>query len=213
MHLRNQNGRKRLDSGQGSSGEGAFIDVGFGLPGLIGEWMSLSNNCIPPDGIASTIKLAPFGVGIVGIVLAGILHGFVVEDELPVSEFSGTDTVSIFFKLEEEKFFLRVPGPAEPLLVSRAGDSGTEGMLSSLSPVVTGYNDGIGGNVFGVVSAEPGPGRGDDPFRAMDWAAVAFAGEGIERPGKACRDSGMAKADLGGSVRDDVESGASDEGG
>lgn len=126
MHRRNQNGRRSVDSGQGSSAEGAFAASGFGVPGLTGEWISLSKRWIPPDGIASMMKFAPLGVGMLGIAVAGVLRGLLVEVVLPVSDESGTDTVNIFFRLDEEKFFRSMPGPAELLLLSRAGDSGIE---------------------------------------------------------------------------------------
>lgn len=98
--------------------------------------MSLSNNWIPPDGIASMMKFADLGVGMAGIAVVGVLRGLFVDDALPTSGRSGTDTVSIFFRLEEEKFFRRVPGPTEPLVLRRTGDPGAEGTPSSLSFVV-----------------------------------------------------------------------------
>lgn len=124
------------------------------------------------------MKFAPFGVGMLGTAVAGVLRCLPVDDELPASDRSGTDTVNNFFRLCEEKFFLSMPGPAELLLLSRAGESGTEGTLSSLSFVVLWYRFGMGGIVLGVVSAEPGPGRDGAPFRTVPCVGAVAAGEG-----------------------------------
>ena len=212
MHRRNQKGRRRVESGQGSSGTGASTAWRFGIPGATGECMSLSSRCIPPDGMASMMKFAPFGVGTIGIAVGGVFRCLLVDAaELPSSDESMADAVSIFFKLDDEKFFLSVPGPAELLLVSRAGESGTDGTLSSLSAVVTLWRDGICGNPFDVVSADPDRGIGDDAFRSV-LVLTIFAGASRTRLGALCCKVGIANADLGASVIVDVERGTDTEG-
>lgn len=174
--------------------------------------MSLSNKCIPPEGIVSIMKSAPLGVGTTGMDAAAIFRCLIVDAELPASKGSVEELDSIFFKLDDEKFFLKVPGPTELLLISRAGDSGIKGTPSSLSPVVTLYSEGIGGNGLDVVSVELGGGIGDDPFRASGLELIAMAGEIREEVWRVWCEGGIAKADLGGSVNVDVESGASTDG-
>lgn len=123
------------------------------------------------------MKSAPLGVGTTGMDAAAIFRCLIVGAELPGSKGSVEELDSNFFKLDDEKFFLKVPGPREVLLVSRTGDSGIDGTLSSLSPVVTLYSEGSGGNGFDIISAELGGGIGDDPLRASGLALVAVAGE------------------------------------
>lgn len=159
------------------------------------------------------MKFADFGVGMAGIVVVGVLRGLFVADALPASGRSGTDTVSIFFRLDEEKFFRRVPGPTEPLVLRRAGDPGTEGTLSSLSCVVAWCNAGMGRIVFDVVSVGSGPCRPDDPVRTPLWVATVVAGEGGVALAKVSCEREIANADFGGSMIVDVERGSAKEGG
>lgn len=105
---------------------GAFATAGLGEPGEKGEWMSLSNKCIPPLGKPSTLKAGRLGVAMVRPTLLGfrpvmenvVLRGVPTETSDP----SGLD-IDRFrcFRLRDDLFF-RIP-MAEVL--PPLGDPGT----------------------------------------------------------------------------------------
>lgn len=85
--------------------------AGLGEPGENGEWISLSNKCIPPLGRPSTLNVGTLGVGIARLTLLGFLPVMekVVLSGVPMdaSEPSGLDIDKLrCFRLREDLFFL-----------------------------------------------------------------------------------------------------------
>lgn len=99
----------------------------FGEPGLYGEWISLSNRCMPPVGKPSTLNVGTLGVG---TVCAALLCFRAVKEKVvlrgvPIdpSEPSGLDMDNVrCFKLSEDLFFL-IPAPGG--FPGCLGDDGT----------------------------------------------------------------------------------------
>lgn len=97
---------------------GAFATAGLGDPGENGEWMSLSNRCIPPLGSPSTLNAGRLGVGSdATFAMLGLrpVRENVVLSGVPIeaSEPSGLDRESVLcFRLSDDLFFLmpRVDG-------------------------------------------------------------------------------------------------------
>ena len=90
---------------------GAFVMAGLGDPGEKGEWMSLSNKCIPPLGNPSILNVGRLGVGIGSPALLGFrpVMEKVVLSGVPMdaSEPSGLDIDKFrCFRLSEDLFFL-----------------------------------------------------------------------------------------------------------
>lgn len=92
--------------------------AGLGEPGENGEWISLSNKCIPPLGKPSTLKVGRLGVG----KGPGAMLGFrpVMENDvlrgvpMDTSEPSGLDTDMLrCLRLRDDLFFLTAS--VEPL--------------------------------------------------------------------------------------------------
>jgi hypothetical protein len=114
--------------------------AGLGEPGENGEWISLSNKCIPPLGSPSTLKVGRLGVGNGPSAMLGlrpvmendVLRGVPIE----ASEPSGLDTDMLrCLRLNDDLFFLTAsvelfPPIGEPgarpgsLAMFRAGVSG-----------------------------------------------------------------------------------------
>lgn len=99
-------------SGHGSRGIGALTTAGPGVPGENGEWISLSNRCMPPLGNPSTLNVGRPGVGS-GTMFATLglrpVSEKVVLSGVPMeaSEPSGLDIESVLcFKLNDDLFFL-----------------------------------------------------------------------------------------------------------
>lgn len=139
--------------------------------------MSLSNRYIPPIGCPLLMKLVSRGVGNTGMAGDGTFRCFGVDDILLRDAFealsigSGTDTVRLLFlRLDEEKFFLR---PVAALAPKRAGELGMDGTLLSLSPEVTFESAEA---VDEAISADSGPGIGEDPLRPLRKVAEGGAG-------------------------------------
>ena len=113
------------------------------------------------------MKVGPIGVGRLGTATGGILGGprFGPDDAPDANAFDEDSSVSgpdtILLRLEEEKFFRKVPELVVGL-AKRPGDSGIETMLSSLPADVTRVSAGVREIVFGVLSAGLGPGNGDN---------------------------------------------------
>jgi len=83
-----------------------------------------------------------------------------------MSDISGVETDKLrFFKLDDEKFFRKVPGPVATFLKSRAGELGIGCALSSLSYEVTFVRAGVAGDSLGTVSAGLDPGNVDGSCR------------------------------------------------
>lgn len=146
------------------------------------------------------MKLAPVGVGRTGI-LEGRLRDLLTDEPLLLGGFagsgSGTDTdIIFFFRLDDEKFFVRLLGPAALFATKRPGESGREGMLSKLSADVTLVSAGVVGRVFGVPSpsAGLGVGSGDDSFRPIASPGPSAGGLEAGLDSKSC-DCVDAKAD------------------
>ena len=145
--------------------------------------MSLSKRYTPPVGKPFKVNVPPVGVGSAGMVVVGPLRCCPVTAKVllsgvlgEISEMSGVETDRLrFFRLDEEKFFRRFPGPVATFLRSRAGELGTGGTLSSLSYEVTFVRAGVTGDSLGTVSAGLDSENGDDICRLIAWL-VAEAG-------------------------------------
>lgn len=124
-----QNGRRRNDSGHGSRGIGAFAAIGLGDPGLVGEWMWLSNKYRPPLVRPDGAKVAPIGVGREGAgpIAAPLwrsgnapLDG--VSGELADTSGAGTETFLGRNDFRPEFNLPRLSGAEGTLPIRRAGD-------------------------------------------------------------------------------------------
>lgn len=100
--------------------------AGLGEPGEKGEWISLSNKCIPPLGSPSMLNVGRLGVGSGRPALLGFRP--VMEKEvlsgvpIDTSEPSGLDMDRLrCFRLREDLFFLIPSADVFPVL----GEPGT----------------------------------------------------------------------------------------
>src|SRR3569833_832070 len=111
-----QKGRSMQAFGHGSSGAGPSMARGFGEPGLLGAWRSVSNRYrppVPPPAAILSMKAVATGVGRLG--KAGshalgpkrLLDGGPGERSDP-SSIADTDRFRLFMllRLDDEKFFL-----------------------------------------------------------------------------------------------------------
>ena len=151
-----QKGRRRYESGHGSSGIGAFTTALPGEPGVYGVCRLLSNRCIPPLIRPSTLNVGTIGVGAGADVLPCFLvpvNEKVVLRGVPIepSEPSGLDIDNArCFRLRDDLFFRRLIGG--PLIVF--GELG--GCARSF---VRGWlRAGVAGETVNVVSAGLGIG-------------------------------------------------------
>ena len=106
---------------------------------------------------------------------------------------------TLFFKLDEEKFFFSNLELIDPLPFARPGESGADRTLSKLSDEVTFVRPpGVVGIAPNGTSLEPGVGNGDDPFRSL----INEEADGFKtRLGCPTKASVDGNADRGGSTR------------
>ena len=161
--------------GHGSSGAGGFGIREFGLPGVVREWILLSNKSSPPDvnpaedekeyPIVGVIGTIPPGVGGVGVWgtrgLTSLRLVALPELKKPpgpgvtgeVASISGVDNLFKPFKLEEELICLRL-GKFILLPAKRAGEP-ERGVVASLDKP-----EKVGGIKLRPAFSFPGSGDG-----------------------------------------------------
>lgn len=154
---------------------GAFVTAA-GDPGSYGEWISLSNRCMPPVGRPSTLKVGTLGVG-TGAAMLGfrapnekvVLIGVPTE---PPSEPSGLDIDRVrCFKLREDLFFLMPAAGPFPFL----GEAGTR----VLSLDMAWLSAGVAGEIVKLVSAGLGAaGCGDEVAKLVMRGKVGILNAG-----------------------------------